>query len=1146
MKGLIRKILSESKTQKLNNKKGMTYVELLCALSLLVLIVVMFSPMLLSSYESLYTAGEKTHTVYGGKKEIEKGLTFRGQHDDLAEGMEVNFKTFSTVVLIKAKQVVTSMEGLETLYSDEKGKVTMPAELTMADNQDSQILKIKFTNSSFTQADFDNGKIFITNGIPSASQLNGGKMAYQFKSAFNDSKDLSKDAEFVKMPNMDTEDEENYDPTLHVLIKGIDITDSPIKVSLYYLSGNQVKCSETHYYISPADLMFVGDTGTADYFTSAGVDESGNMLVAARTFQDSSMRVTSGLNDVKWISESNDSSIADGYYMMCGENSVVRRLWHFTPGVVNIGTRRNDFTSLLGMQEHYVFGGDVAYPYEWAGDYTDTYSMSVNTTDSVYEDAPHNYSLNGSNLSYGYNGYTVNASSLSGGVWAPSEIAARNLRISYVMTGNDKDAARSFGATEDEVNNGTYTKYLYQDGYITRYSKRDGSIFNKYEHFTNGYAGDHNTNQEHLYCSDDGYWYRRKGSGDFVKNSNYKGYNTWFDNEGGDNDNSRRVPIEYSFQGRKWVPNGTNWGENEEADTPNATDIACLVLKSYNNYDRTHLANNAYQNASTSKKVSLTSCAVLPGKGGESLCLGTTQAYALINETTAKDPEFLRPGYMNSYKIESVGNTTYAKKYSHLDSDSEFNQVRAALKDYENMDVDNDKTRQLANDGKAASDGAFETYADTYFTMGYSSQLSAVYDKFINDNSSHQEKPLESIYLLSKNTNAADDGYHNMWLTREFYNLTVSDTYNKSVVAAGYNVAGAAKTGYIKRVLAPYKPDVKEARIAPMYNLGTDDGKLEIPDPAVNPAGMWSKSSGDDAKNGNFWALTFRDLYGYSQDNGKCVDDFWVQLPASTIGYTEFDRITNDAVLSVYTEGVKTFAPILYYKEPDGSSVRFNSVSVSALNDKRVGIAAGTSNGKIFILYPDYVNGVISSSPIVMGIDDNGQYNTVGVNYQVYDMNNPDNNPSMNSIDAVKVFSTTVDGTPKFCLIMAGNSVSDSHPTIGVATFDTQTGALDKYTEFGPTAKGDANIKDICVANGVVYAVGSKVSSGVETKNGVIYSCSLDELLHCTQENNATGVNWGAVDTCATEVKASNGEIVAKSTSTLPALKAVASNVEID
>jgi hypothetical protein len=180
----------------------------------------------------------------------------------------------------------------------------------------------------------------------------------------------------------------------------------------------------------------------------------------------------------------------------------------------------------------------------------------------------------------------------------------------------------------------------------------------------------------------------------------------------------------------------------------------------------------------------------------------------------------------------------------------------------------------------------------------------------------------------------------------------------------------------------------------------------------------------------------------------------------------------------------------------------------------------------------DYVDGVISSAPISM--QDNSKY-------QMYDLSG-----SITSIDAVKVFSASVDGSSKFCIILSGESVSTLAPVIGVAIFDTQSGALEKYTEHLPAGKADANIKDICVANGVVYAVGCKVSSNSETNNGVVYTCNLDELLSNSNKNDGTSTKWGAVDTCATELSVSNGEITSKTSINLPALKAVAATAELD
>ncbi len=1137
MKRLKKKIFSKNKTQKLNNKKGMTYVELLCALSLLMLIVVMFSPMLLKSYDSLYKAGEKTYTIYGEKKELEKGLTFRGKHDDVADGIEVNFKTFSTVILIKAKQVVTSMPGLETLYSDFRGKIAVPTELSLPDNQDAQIIKMKFSDTSFTEDDIDSEKLFITDAEPTADKLSDGKIAYQFKSAFNPDKDFSEGADFVKYPNMDTENAANYDPNIHIMIKGVDITDSPIRVRIYYLSGGAVKYSESHYYITPADMMFVGDAGTADYFTSAGVSEDGEMLVAGRDFQTDS--IASGmLNDVKWISETNDSTLVDGYYMMCGENSVVRRLWHFNPATLSVGSRSTDFSSLLSTGAHYVYGGDVAYPFKWAGDYTDTYSLSVNGADSVYEDAQHNYSLNGSYMSYGYNGYTVNAGSLNNGIWAPSEIAARNRRISYIMSGTEEEAKTVIGN-------------LSRDGFLTKSYHRDGTYFwwegillksEGYDHYTN--TGNHdNSGSEYVYSPSLGVWVHRTGNDSFSPTS-VEGYNkegSWFDNDG-ENDNAYRYnPKDHdhtnvqAFNVRNSAPSGNGWGVNEEVNASNDKDITCLILKAYNNYDINHLTSNTYQGVSGNKKVNMTSCVALPGKGGESICFGTTQAYALINTTTPRDPELSMAGYIKAYKIEGVGSNTYAKTYAQ--DTSGFDEVAAALQDYAgNYDIDQDKARQLAHaDSSSPSNGGI-LYSDTYFTMGYSSNLSAVYDKFIKDNSAHLEKPLESIYLASKNTTAIDDGYHNMWLTREFYNLTTSDTYNKSVVAAGYNVAGAVKAGYKKTMYAPFSPDNDKYRDEALLAYHTADGIINPPAPGTDNS-IWHLNTKAGAKNKDYYGLDFRGKYDYTN-----TMMFWVQLPMATVSYTDLTRMTNDAVLSVYTEGVKTFAPILYYKEDNGSSVRFNSVSVTALNDNKVGVAAGTSNGKIFIVFPDYVDGVISSAPIIMG-DGNGKYAQSSAYHQMYDMKD-----SFASVDAVKVCNVYVDGTTKFCLFFAGKSVANDKSIIGVATFNSQTGGIETYQEHALTGAGDANIKDICVSDGRLYAVGCKAgANNADINEGVIYSCDVKELVANTIKGDITSTSWiTPVTSYAKEFSAKDGKLIAKTTGTLPILKAAAATHEED
>ena len=61
----------------LKQKRGMTLMEILVALSLLMIIIVGTTPVMLQAYNSLYIAGEKTQETYEAKSEIEEMLKFK-------------------------------------------------------------------------------------------------------------------------------------------------------------------------------------------------------------------------------------------------------------------------------------------------------------------------------------------------------------------------------------------------------------------------------------------------------------------------------------------------------------------------------------------------------------------------------------------------------------------------------------------------------------------------------------------------------------------------------------------------------------------------------------------------------------------------------------------------------------------------------------------------------------------------------------------------------------------------------------------------------------------------------------------------------------------------------------------------------------
>ena len=54
----------------LRDRRGMTLTEILVAITILMIVIVGVTPIMLSSYDSLYTAGEYTKDTYEAKSEM--------------------------------------------------------------------------------------------------------------------------------------------------------------------------------------------------------------------------------------------------------------------------------------------------------------------------------------------------------------------------------------------------------------------------------------------------------------------------------------------------------------------------------------------------------------------------------------------------------------------------------------------------------------------------------------------------------------------------------------------------------------------------------------------------------------------------------------------------------------------------------------------------------------------------------------------------------------------------------------------------------------------------------------------------------------------------------------------------------------------
>lgn len=403
-----KRISEKEKKKRILNKLGMTYVELLCALSLLSLIVVMFTPMLLSSYETLYSAGERVEKVYDSKEEIETGLATRFKDTNITisnVGFKNNTKTLFASMNVKLKKVVSTIhEDLETAFGTGRASVDIISPSIVYDDQDNhdvviqtagiEYSKVKFGKFDYTDEEFikeyndlvgaedseETGLIFIEVCIP---DKNSGGSTTDFvaeTSVYGDI--LAK----IKMNGAEVSNNTYYDLSnisnegrIEFNISGsderLDFTQSPVRICVYYINTrNKVRSTSDYLTIEPPSMIFAGDadkTKKIDYYTSAGVEkdetvikklgststvqgtynleyQARNMNVSnsgALTANDIPSATGSRIQTITWVDADENTSLRP-YYVMAGTNSSVYRMYNYN----HMTDMATVFGNLTGLQ----------------------------------------------------------------------------------------------------------------------------------------------------------------------------------------------------------------------------------------------------------------------------------------------------------------------------------------------------------------------------------------------------------------------------------------------------------------------------------------------------------------------------------------------------------------------------------------------------------------------------------------------------------------------------------------------------------------------------------------------------------------------------------------------------------------------------
>ena len=351
MKSIFKSIKSTVK-----QKQGMTLVETLVAMALIMLIIFTFTPLFLQNFKNIRTAGEVTKSSYEKASLLERLIANKGEN---APGYEISV---SDVPLTMTKEGDTDKSisfGSDSSAGQVHGTIIASNPNTpnsystfyVSDNT-SRMLSFpsNLTDDFLTTEITLVPKGFAFNSV--AENKNADQAGWHFKVSYTDENGKKKAVE-----------KQYYD----IVFK----KDGATNVAVFTLKGgNNVICFEhsplvieygqgvgdlqysTEIEIGAPEIILVGEKasdGKYYYYATSGVDEYGRMDLIAKEMTGAPLN--SAINDVEWVGvgsgdDGNGGDNKYGYYVMGGDAGQVRRFW------------KNEKTG------NYYWGGDTLWQYD--------------------------------------------------------------------------------------------------------------------------------------------------------------------------------------------------------------------------------------------------------------------------------------------------------------------------------------------------------------------------------------------------------------------------------------------------------------------------------------------------------------------------------------------------------------------------------------------------------------------------------------------------------------------------------------------------------------------------------------------------------------------------------------------------------------
>lgn len=816
--------------KRLFNKRGMTYVELLVALALLALIVVSFTPMLVSSYETLYKAGEKTEEVYKSQEEIEDGLAVRSsvREGSVAMSFKMNAQNvFETMNVSGRKVVSTFQENLETIFYGVRARVDILTPDTVYDDTLTHDVILQTTGIPFTEikkrseftGDLENlpeATILIDAFIPDKS----ASISYGTVVEENVYKNTR-----ASITNMEANSRTGR---INFTLGGADFTKSPVKFVIYYKNERGItKQLQDYLFIEPTRLLLAGTTNFNDYYTSAGaqqVDAStgdtqttlyeftleGRIMNLANSGlfaqNETPMNRDTTFRTVAWVPNDSNTNLAP-YYVMAGTNASVYRMYNMktTASLKDAMGAQNDVAGTTdGI--YTISTGESIMPSFWSGEMSDQYSFQTLFKSTTYGNARDNNIdcsapyTSGDNISGpGYVGtqynkldknlrYMMMFNSYRTGYEYSSQ---QSRKISYVLTEAGSKSFRIAGKKRDE------------DDFIGYHTPWEG----EYTKFEGGLFTANTSDEKAIYLG--GFGAAAATNSQTDKHLAYLRLHTY----------TNINPFEA-------VKDSTNYGTGETIADRFVAGGEFWSPPGYSEETYKNLSwknRESYINTKYALNVNITSAVYLPGAGyangktsGQVIYFGTVPAYALMRQSS--DIEKKEQKVYNTKNVvasaatiylicgtQGEGTTIYKNSYNGTNGNRT-----------ENVDAQNHMRNHL-NAGSTSLQTSAQVFyttkgdgitykhpvSDLEFTLGYCSRWRMAIGDVTFNGTKEETKSYEHLYKASHaaagynrkpgtiNAGGTDNLYYNVWFPGEFYNLTHTATCDEVTVAVGYTVSGS-------------------------------------------------------------------------------------------------------------------------------------------------------------------------------------------------------------------------------------------------------------------------------------------------------------------------------------------------------------------